>query len=122
MAATFVLKFIVFLLACVACFTLHNVFAVPIVLASASIGLLGSLIPFPKRFENHPNAAIYAGSFAGMCSSELITSFSELAIIAFIGSSLFLFGKNMFVGFGGRLGGLAFVSVALFVLTRQVLL
>jgi len=80
------------------------------------------LARFPARFKNHPYAAIYAGSFAGMCSSHLITSYWEIAIISVIGASLYVLTINMFTGFGGKLGSVAFASVALFMLAKGMVL
>lgn len=122
MIHSYIVKFTAFLLACMACFALHNIFAVPIVLAAAGVGLLGTFIPFNKRFENHPQMAIYAGSFAGMCSEAVVSSFAELAFISLIGASFIVASKNLFVGFGGRLGGVAFASVAIVVLAKQLFL
>ena len=118
MTKFFLLKYIAFFSGCVACFTLHTQFAVPAVIASCLTGLIGSFIPFPKQYANHPYAAVYAGSFAGMCSQGLINTYWELAIISFIGASLYVLTTKHFNGFGGKLGSIAFVSVALFVLAK----
>ncbi len=114
----FVVKYLAFLSGCLSCFMLHSYWAVPLVPAAAATGLIGSVIPFPKRFAGHPNAAVYAGSFAGMCSAELISGYWQLAVIAFIGTTLYALTMNLFTGFGGKLGSVAFVSVALFMLVQ----
>ncbi|NMP04477.1 hypothetical protein HHE94_17380 [Pseudoalteromonas arctica] len=101
---------------------MHTTFALPLVISAALTGLVGSFIPFPAHYKNHPYAAIYAGSFAGMCSTHLITSYWEIAIISLIGSSLYVLTMNMFTGFGGKLGSVAFASVALFVLAKGIVL
>ncbi|MBG9995720.1 hypothetical protein I6F50_11650 [Pseudoalteromonas sp. NZS127_1] len=101
---------------------MHTTFALPLVISAALTGLIGSFIPFPALYKNHPYAAIYAGSFAGMCSTHLITSYWEIAIISLIGSSLYVLTMNMFTGFGGKLGSVAFASVALFVLAKGIVL
>ena len=116
------LKFITFFLGFVACFAMHTTFALPLVISAALTGLIGSFIPFPKSVKNHPYAAIYAGSFAGMCSVNLITSYWEIAIISLIGASLYVLTMNLFTGFGGKLGGVAFASVAIFMLAKGVVL
>ena len=117
----FIVKYLAFLLGCTLCFILHAQFAVPVVLAASITGLLGSFVPATQAFGLHPRAAIYAGSFAGMCSAELIGDYWQLTLLALIGTSLYALTMNLFAGFGGRLGGVAFVSVALFMLTRGVL-
>ncbi|MCK8096776.1 hypothetical protein [Pseudoalteromonas sp. 1CM17D] len=101
---------------------MHTTFALPLVISAALTGLIGSFIPFPAQFKNHPYAAIYAGSFAGMCSTHLITSYWEIAIISVIGASLYVLTINMFTGFGGKLGSVAFASVALFMLAKGMVL
>jgi hypothetical protein len=116
------LKFITFFFGFVACFAMHTTFALPLVISAALVGLVGSFIPFPEQYKNHPYAAIYAGSFAGMCSASLITSYWEIAIISLIGASLYVLTMNMFTGFGGKLGGVAFASVAIFVLAKGIIL
>jgi hypothetical protein len=116
------LKFITFFFGFVACFAMHTTFALPLVISAALVGLVGSFIPFPEHYKNHPYAAIYAGSFAGMCSTQLITSYWEIAIISLIGASLYGLTMNMFTGFGGKLGGVAFASVAIFVLAKGIIL
>jgi len=89
------LKFITFFFGFLACFAMHTTFALPLVISAALTGLVGSFIPFPARYKNHPYAAIYAGSFAGMCSTHLITSYWEIAIISVIGASLYVLTINM---------------------------
>jgi len=66
------LKYITFFMGFISCFVMHTTFNVPLVISAALTGLIGSFIPFPKSVKNHPYAAIYAGSFAGMCSTNLI--------------------------------------------------
>ncbi len=117
----FVIKYICFFSGCFVCFTLHESFNVPIVIAAAATGLLGTFIPFSRAFKSHPYASIYAGSFAGMCSSNLIGSYWELGLISLIGASLYILTMNLFAGFGGRLGSVAFASVALYMLAKGVL-
>ncbi|MDQ9093024.1 hypothetical protein RC083_15695 [Pseudoalteromonas haloplanktis] len=122
MSKFFLLKYLTFFFGCMSCFILHTQFAIPAVIASCLTGLVGSFIPFPKQYESHPCAAIYAGSFAGMCSQGLISSYWELAIISFIGATLYVLTRKMFTGFGGKLGSIAFISVALFVLAKGIVL
>ncbi len=116
----FMVKFLAFSAGCFACFLLHDQANVALVLSAAVTGLVGTFIPFPARFGNHPYAAIYAGSFAGMCSSSLINSYWELSFISLIGACLYVLTMNLFAGFGGRLGSVAFASVALYMLAKGV--
>lgn len=114
----FIIKYLAFFLGCLFCFLLHEGFAVPAVIASSIVGLIATFIPFPVKFKNHPYAAAYAGSFAGMCSTDLINSYWELGIISLLGALLYIAVMNLFEGFGGKLGSVAFISVALYVIAR----
>ena len=101
---------------------MHTTFALPIVVSAGLTGLIGSFIPFPADYKSHPYSAIYAGSFAGMCSTSLINEYWEIAIISAIGAVLYTLTINVFAGFGGRLGSIAFASVALFVLAKELVI
>ena len=101
---------------------MHSTFALTIVVSAGLTGLIGSFIPFAADYKNHPYAAIYAGSFAGMCSTSLINEYWEIAIISAIGAVLYTLTINVFTGFGGRLGSIAFASVALFVLAKELVI
>lgn len=101
---------------------MHTILALPVVVSAALTGLIGSFIPFPTRYKNHPYASIYAGSFAGMCSTSLISNYWEIAVISAIGAILYTLTLNVFTGFGGRLGSIAFVSVALFILVKELII
>ena len=94
------------------CFALHTLLQVPVVLAAAIVGLAGSFWNFPASYEHHPQAAIYAGAFAGMCSGNFIESWGLLALICVLGASFYTVTRGLFTGFGGRLGAIAFVAVA----------
>lgn len=81
------------------------------VLASSLVGIVGSLLI--KRYE----IEIFTGSFVGMCSVLLFT-YSGIIFASLIASIVYLMGKNIFVGIGGKLGSSAFIGtllVALFV-------
>ena len=103
------------------CFALHQLLTVPVVVSAASMGLIGSFLPTTTQYQNHPQAAIYAGAFAGMCSSDVITSMYELIFISLIGAAIYTSLKNHFIGVGGKLGAIAFVSVASVVLCTMVI-
>lgn len=118
----FLVKYICFFCGCFLSFILHDKFNVPIVVAAAGTGLIGTFIPFSRAYKSHPYAAIYAGSFAGMCSSSLINNYWELGLISFFGASLYVMTMNLFAGFGGRLGSVAFASVALYMFTKSAFL
>jgi hypothetical protein len=79
------------------------------VLASSLVGIAGSLLF--KRYE----IEFFTGSFVGMSSIILFTDVG-VVLAALIASLVYLMGKNVFVGIGGKLGTSAFagtLSVAL---------
>jgi hypothetical protein len=114
-------KLLSFFLGLYGCFVLHQLLGVPIVVSAASIGLIGSILPTTTQFQHHPQAAMYAGAFAGMCSSDVISSPYELVVISLIGAAIYTSLKNHFIGVGGKLGAIAFVSVASVVLCTMVI-
>lgn len=114
-------KLLSFFLGLYGCFMLHQLLEVPIVVSAASIGLIGSFLPKTTQFQHHPQAAMYAGAFAGMCSSDVINSPYELVVISLIGAAIYTSLKNHFIGVGGKLGAIAFVSVASVVLCTMVI-
>ncbi|AYF43943.1 MULTISPECIES: hypothetical protein [Halobacteriovorax] len=114
MRIRFLYKLGAFFLGCLFCFILHSKAGWSPVLASASVGLIGSFLPVNSNMR----AAIYSGSFAGMCSSELVSNYWEIFGISLIGAVIYLYSLKLFQGFGGKLGTIAFVSVALFYLIK----
>jgi len=76
---------------------------ISVVISSAIIGLLGFI--FLRKYQ----MMIYCGSFAGMVSSQLF-GYSEVLVLALVCGLVYLLTKNVFNGFGGKLGSIAFVS------------
>ena len=99
----FIKIFAAFYFACMACLALQIQLGLSAVAASALLGLVGSFIPLLS-------AIIYIGSFAGMCAPVHLDSPYQLLVISLIGSTIYLFTKNRFVGFGGKMGTIAFAS------------
>lgn len=103
-----------FFIGLISCFLLHTELAIPMVIAASLPALCATFLPVPNKLKHHPYAALYAGCFAGMCSIEVISSFTSLFLISLVGGALYQLSIGLFDGFGGRLGGIAFTSVALF--------
>ncbi len=80
---------------------------VNVVLGSALVGITGGLVL--KKYE----AALYCGSFIGMCSIEVF-SYPEFILVALITGVLFILIKEVFNGYGGKLGTTAFIFGFLF--------
>lgn len=115
----FVLKLLAFLAGSFACYSLQRHALVSPVLSAATTGFLGSFLHFPTYYEKKGlHGAIYAGSFAAMCSPELIEHSGHLVILSIISTGLYLLLKSHLNGFGGKLGTIAFVSSVLFFLGK----
>lgn len=110
--------FFAYSLGCLICFLFHTVFSFPIVIAASLPALIFSFIPTPKAFAHHPYAAFYAGCFTGMCSVTVIEQLWHLIPVCLLGTLLYQSSIRLFSGFGGRLGGIAFTSVSMFVLLK----
>ena len=116
-----ILLYVAFLVASITCFYLHSHFGVPLVLAATIPALTGSFLPFKTVHKHHPYAVIYAGCFVGMCSTDTISALWHFSVIALIGTALYIKTIDQFEGFGGRLGGIAFISVSMFVFIKGML-
>ncbi|MCK9493740.1 MAG: hypothetical protein M0Q00_05180, partial [Acholeplasmataceae bacterium] len=80
---------------------------VNVVLGSALVGITGGLVI--KKYE----AALYCGSFIGMCSIEVF-NYPEFILVALLTGVLFVLVKDVFNGYGGKLGTTAFIFGFLF--------
>ncbi len=84
-------------------YSINHFLSVNIILAASSVGLLGHL--FIKKYQ----VAVYCGAFAGMVSLTLF-NFLEVGILAVVCAFVYSITKNVFKGFGGKLGFVAFMS------------
>lgn len=85
------------------------------VISSAAVGVLGSFFPenFPtKKKGTSIRTAIYCGSFIGMGSILVNNHYLFIAFAGLISGIYFCITSNWLNGFGGKLGTLAFVGVA----------
>ncbi len=74
-----------------------------VVMASSLLGIIGYI--FLRKYE----VPIYCGSFAGMVSVALF-DLSEVLVLSLICSVIYILTKPLFVGYGGKLGTVAFMS------------
>ena len=74
------------------------------VLAASLVGLIAGIV-FPAVA-----VPIYCGSFVGMTSSRLLVDHSELALAGTIAAFVYLLTERAFIGFGGKLGTIAFTG------------
>lgn len=77
------------------------------VLASAVVGLIGAWTFKPYA------AAIYCGSFIGMACSQIFSNPLYLLGASLISAAIFILSLQLFVGFGGKLGFIAFIGTFL---------
>jgi len=107
-------KSLLFFIGCYFTYALNRYFDIPIVLASAVVGLLGTFLPLDKKMQS----VIYCGSFAGMCSSGILNSTYQILLLSLTGAFVFIALGRYFNGLGGKLGTVAFISVVLVYLIR----
>lgn len=86
-------------------------YGVSAVVASALVGLSGAALGFFLSDSNLP-AVIFAGSFVGM-TALTITSVPFIVIAGAISGLLYalMVSFNIFPGYGGRLGTIAFIAL-----------
>ena len=88
------------------------------VIAAAATGTAASFVPglFRKKrigiWSEFP-AAVYCGAFVGMTAPSVAGNLSFIVFSGFIAGGFLLIAKNIFNGFGGKLGTIAFGGVAL---------
>jgi hypothetical protein len=83
---------------------LHHLLNFNSVLASGMVGFVGSIIY--KRFA----APIFCGSFIAMASENLPTISRGIIIASVLGGIIYILIKDLFDGYGGKLGAIAFIS------------
>ena len=88
-------------------YTLKVDVALGAVLAASLVGLIAGIV-FPAVA-----VPVYCGSFVGMTSSRLLVDHSELALAGTIAAIVYLLTERAFIGFGGKLGTIAFIGTLL---------
>jgi hypothetical protein len=95
-------------------FYLNNYLEWGAVLSSAAVGLAGGLLPYLKpSSESLKSAAlaIYCGTFVGMASASLFDEMHYIFIASVISGIFYIYTRGLFIGFGGKLGSVAFSGV-----------
>ncbi|MCL6217865.1 hypothetical protein [Zunongwangia pacifica] len=85
------------------------------VIAAGFTGTLASYLPniFRKTWIQRVPVAAYCGAFVGMTAPAVSSGYTFIIFSAFLTGALFISAKNVFNGFGGKLGTIAFGGVAL---------
>jgi hypothetical protein len=106
-------------------FYLNHNLSLGAVIASSIVGLLGYGVSrlLSKSNFNEIAASIYCASFAGMSASSVMSdSFAVMAIVSFLCGFIFVLTRNVFCGFGGKLGTIACFAVFVVSLTFNLFL
>lgn len=97
-------NFISVFIGTIATYFINHTLGLNAILASGMIGLFGYI--FIKKYE----IAIFCGSFIAMASSTLLDSIYVIIIASIIGGFILVISTDLFKGYGGKLGTIAFIS------------
>ena len=86
---------------------LHAIYDLPVILVSCIGCLFVDLVFKRTRLVTSP---FYCGSFAGMISSQLLHHEYHILVLGFSCAMVYQLSKGFFIGFGGKLGSVAFVA------------
>lgn len=95
------------------------------VIAAGTVGLLASFIPsvWPKTsWSGQIPPATYCGAFVGMTSPKVAGDYPFILLAAGSAGILLMLSKNVFHGYGGKLGTIAFGGVALIAVLIKIFL
>lgn len=93
-----------------ATFYLHQSLQINVVMSSSIIGIIAFLF-FPQH-----GLALYCGSFLGMSTAQLFANPFDFFIAVLLLSLIFYYNQKYLVGFGGKLGAMAFLSALIIAL------
>lgn len=85
-------------------FILNNKVGLEAVTASAIVGIIGVVLL--EKYQTQ----IFCGSFVGMASSNIFVDYKHVFMATVMADIIFNGLKYEFVGFGGKLGAIAFIS------------
>ncbi len=96
-------------------YLLSNKFHLSTTISSSLVGFLGVII-FEKinkeKYKLVP-ASLYCGSFIGMSAMVVVHNPLVILIAGILGGLIFVKSQNYFIGIGGKLGTMAFISVVI---------
>lgn len=106
-------------LGAVVTYVLQKNFGMSAVISSSIVGLVGGIIGLfiPNKLFA---PIVFCGTFVGMSSPSLF-SLSFVVIAGILSGVLYQVSTNIFVGFGGKLGSIAFLAVALVFYIKGIL-
>ena len=91
------------------------------VIAASLVGFIASFLPSVIKSAQHAPAAIYCGSFVGMCSPMIAPNYTFVVLACLFSGGIYLLVKNDLNGIGGKLGTIAFSGVVLLTLLIQLM-
>ena len=110
----YLLKFGAFYAGCLGSYLLQTRLGVTPIAASAFLGFAGTFMPLPERINRTgAQMAFYTGTFAAMCSRELMPGHLEILVVSLVGAGVYVALKQRLIGLGGKLGAIAFISCLL---------
>ncbi|NLN70086.1 MAG: hypothetical protein GX142_04795 [Chloroflexi bacterium] len=98
-------EFIAVFVGSILSFYLNNNLSLGLVVGSALVGLVAYLV-VPKYA-----VPMYCGSFAGMSSAALFPTYTGIIIASALAGLVYVLCRDVFGGFGGKLGAMGFISV-----------
>lgn len=98
-----------------ACLYLIQININPVV-ASATTGLLASIIPNLKA-----QSYLYAASFLAIGAFSICKDTSAFILLPFVLFIVFLLTRRVFDGFGGKLGTVAFLATGIFLIIKRLI-
>lgn len=107
-----VMDFITLVFAALFAFVISHDLGLGPVTASALVGIIGA-IALPKYA-----VAIFCGSFVGMISHQLALGYIDVILSGAIAGIVYVLSKEVFSGFGGKLGTIAFSGCVLMALVK----
>lgn len=99
-------EFLAVLLGGILAFFLTHDLGLGAVVAASLVGILAYLV-IPKY-----GVPAYCGAFVGMTSNLLLFNYPEVALAGFIAGIVFILTRDVFNGFGGKLGTIALIGTA----------
>jgi hypothetical protein len=100
-------NFIAVVAGAIASFTFNNYLGMGLVVATSLVGVIAAIM-VPKF-----SAPIYCGAIVGMASCALFASYTHFITAGIIAGVIFVLAKNVFNGYGGKLGVIALTGCIL---------
>jgi hypothetical protein len=117
--ANFLATFLAFYLGCAGCFFLRQGFSATPILAASLLGVLITFVPVPRHLDKKTFQIVFCtGTFAAMSSEKIMWTPWHLAAISLLGAGVYIIAKPYFIGIGGKMGMLAFLTTVVWLMMR----